>query len=277
MVDPIIGAAGINALANLGGGIMSASGAAAQNAAAAERNRNEMYMWNRNNDMNMWYFQKNWENQQYMSNTAYQRAMQDMRAAGLNPILAYQQGGANANAGGMSSAASGSLSDPMPQNPQGELGRGIGRAVSSGLEAATSVQGLRNAQSTQALTDATAAKTAVDTERSKAETLQTMEQTQLTKGQTAQLEHQKNLLLGQTSAAHAAAASSSAQAQATSEDARRKREWGDTVPGQWGNTIQQVLKRLGGALAPLPQQSPAAGPPNWRDPNWKSPNKWWNK
>lgn len=68
-------------------------------------------MWQQTSAFNAAEAQKNRDWQEQMSNTAYQRAMADMRAAGLNPILAYTQGGASTPGG--SSASMGTMSGAM--------------------------------------------------------------------------------------------------------------------------------------------------------------------
>lgn len=68
--------------------------------------------------------------QERMSSTAYQRAMDDMEKAGLNPILAYKQGGASSPAG----------SSMVFQNPVAGAGQNIDQFMNSSFQRAQAGQ-----------------------------------------------------------------------------------------------------------------------------------------
>lgn len=84
--------------------------------------------------------QKNRDFQLMMSNTAYQRAMADMEKAGLNPILAYMQGGASTPGG---STASGSMAGVSQANTfANSMSQNSGKSTSQGKGESWSNSGL---------------------------------------------------------------------------------------------------------------------------------------
>lgn len=98
--------------------------------------------------------------QRDMSNTAYQRATRDMQAAGLNPMLAYSQGGASTPIGAM----------PQVQNA-------LGNAANSGVAAAQAVAQVKNLQESNTLIKAQVDATVADAAKKRAEAALTTAQT----------------------------------------------------------------------------------------------------
>lgn len=119
----------------LGAGIGAVGSAIGQ----ASANETNMKIAEKNNEFNAQQAELNRGFQERMSNSAYQRATADMKAAGINPMLAISQGGASSPSGGAASSAG----NARVENVLGDLPQAAMSILPTALQLAKGVQEIK--------------------------------------------------------------------------------------------------------------------------------------
>lgn len=239
--DALIGAG-----ASIAGGLIGSAGAAERNRQQREIAENATVA-----SKEMAYAQQQF--QEYMSNTAYQRSMADMRKAGLNPILAYQQGGASSPGGAMGVAAQAQL-----ENELEAVGEGVSSAAQRAKDAEAASLAREQTKNTTSQTELNRAneqltksleeKAKVDTATSAASAAKLASETALADQQTRNAMITAGILGSQS---HSAAS----EARIKAAEADNSERFG---PGSWGNlgaTAERVARRIYGAIQKVPPMS----------------------
>lgn len=284
MWGPII-AAGIQAGGSLLGGMMGQQGAQQTNAqqmAFSERMMQQQMDFNaaEANKQRVW--------SQDMSNTAYQRAMSDMRTAGLNPILAANLGGAS-TPGGSSASVSG-VSPGTLSNPGAALASGVSSAARAGEVFANTKVALQQAdkdESQTKLNEATQGLTNKQTSRTEQEERTLKSSEDVNKATEKRTNEETVNKLAERIKILADANSANAAARVNTRIAEDTERFGDS---QWSKAVGGLIRMFNTVTSQRPEMQPnsakgvatprseapipSAIPQQWQSPNVKPFYPW---
>lgn len=233
---------------------MSSGGQAAQNSASQQFALQNM---RENNQFNAEQAEINRAYQERMSNTAYQRAMADMRAAGLNPLLAYQQGGAGTPGGAQGSATQ--ATGAQFNNVMESLGHGV-TSASKGAENAMQLQNLQ-AQTAGTITQAGLNKanenlSTVNAAKAAQETVTSARQADKAAAETANIIASADNPAAIRAQLHASAGASSAQAAYTAAQQKQLEQVGPGRIAQESSGLEKIWGRMMNAMRNDPGHKP---------------------
>jgi len=169
-IDPLVGGAIISGLVSAGGAVANAIQGSNLNEenrefAREQTARGEGFAREQTR-VNIAQSERQMAFQERLANTAHQREMADLEAAGLNPILAASHGGAPVTSGSAGSAVSATQQSSQGVNPR--IGDALSSAANSAMAAATFKKQLEQADASIAVDKATVATKVTEADKNNA-------------------------------------------------------------------------------------------------------------